>query len=324
MLKVERQQAEWKMFSNLVVPRKWQCTMAPKSFRKLTYFRSMGLAFVRFKIRALASGIPTAVGFQPEDFRGVGLEIGGPSSTFKTGNVVPVYDHAERIDNVTFSLNTRWEGDVAEGKTFVFDPLKAPGTQFILEGGELSSIPRNTYDFVLSSHMLEHTANPLKVLASWKELLKPGGKLVVVLPHRDSSFDHLRPVTTIAHMVDDFTNDRSESDNTHFEEVLRLHDLRRDLGQSNAQEFRKWIYANEVNRGVHHHVFDLRVVVQLLDRAGFQVTAAESMMPLHIVVFATKAPDETNTVDNAEFLDTSSDSYQSSPFRSDRMLQLVA
>ncbi len=40
-------------------------------------------------------------------------------------------------------------------------------------------------DYVYSSHFLEHVAGPLAVLNEWLRVLKPGGHLVLYLPHKD-------------------------------------------------------------------------------------------------------------------------------------------
>jgi SAM-dependent methyltransferase len=285
--------------------------------RKARFVGAMGPAFVTHEVKTRFLGAKTLNSFTPDLFVGTGLEIGGPSAVFGSGNILPAYAAAARVDNVIFSERTRWEGDVGEGKTFVFDPAKSPGTQFILDSRQLSTLPAESYDFVLSSHMLEHTANPLKMLRSWKRLLKPNGTLLLVLPHRDSSFDHRRPVTSLSHLILDSHNDCGEDDATHFEEILKLHDLRRDPGQKSAEELERWIRANSVNRGAHHHVFDLGLSVEIVTELRFEVLTAESVLPMHIVITARK-PTNDAPITNERFFDRSHTRYRTSPFASDR------
>ena len=40
-------------------------------------------------------------------------------------------------------------------------------------------------DFVFSSHLLEHVADTGAALAEWWRVIRPGGHLVLYLPHRD-------------------------------------------------------------------------------------------------------------------------------------------
>lgn len=42
----------------------------------------------------------------------------------------------------------------------------------------------NSVDEILASHVLEHLENPFKILAEWHRILKPGGRLELIVPHR--------------------------------------------------------------------------------------------------------------------------------------------
>jgi SAM-dependent methyltransferase len=44
------------------------------------------------------------------------------------------------------------------------------------------NIPRAAFDFVLSSHSLEHSPTPFRDLEEFRQYLRPGGRLVLVLP----------------------------------------------------------------------------------------------------------------------------------------------
>lgn len=297
--------------------------MSIRLLRRVRFLQSMGPRYLGFKLKELFAQRVAIFESHLEDFRGAGIEVGGPSAAFKAGGLFPVYQFAERVDNVTFANKTRWEGDVEGGQTFHFHPTKAPGLQFVLEGGGLSTLPAASYDFVLSCHMLEHAANPLRALREWWRLLKTGGKLLLILPHRDGSFDHRRPITTLEHLVSDYQRGTDEGDTTHLYEILALHDLRRDPEQTSMADFKTWIVANEKNRGAHHHVFDVMAAVQMLTEAGFDVRDAQAAMPFHICLFASKPP-EGKKVTNETFLRSDAEVYRSSPFRSDRLGEFVA
>ena len=49
----------------------------------------------------------------------------------------------------------------------------------------LEGIPDETFDFVYSSHTLEHMVDPLIALHNWWRVLKRGGYLIVVVPDED-------------------------------------------------------------------------------------------------------------------------------------------
>ncbi len=123
-----------------------------------------------------------------------GLEIVGPSDMFKRRRSLLIYSVASRIDNCNFGHMRTWEGVFRIGATFRFDEARAAGQQYIAEATFLEGLECSSYYFVLSSHTIEHTANPLQALAEWIRVLKTSGLLVLALPHRDGTFDYRRPV----------------------------------------------------------------------------------------------------------------------------------
>jgi SAM-dependent methyltransferase len=197
-----------------------------------------------------------------------GIEIGGPSALFKT--VLPLYQFVGGLDGVNFSTDTVWEGRIEAGKTFKYDDNKS-GRQFISEASDLSEIATGQYDFLLSSNCLEHVANAVKALTEWKRVIKPGGGLILVLPNKDSNFDHRRPATKFEHLLDDFAHDVGEDDLTHLDEILALHDLSMDPPAGDLEHFRQRSLKNFENRTLHHHVFDVQLIEKMLDHVGFDI-----------------------------------------------------
>jgi len=41
------------------------------------------------------------------------------------------------------------------------------------------------FDYVWASHILEHLNDPIKAICRWYNMVKPGGILVIAVPHRD-------------------------------------------------------------------------------------------------------------------------------------------
>lgn len=75
--------------------------------------------------------------------------------------------------------------DIGSGTDLV-DPRAEP---FDLDDGDANEIlrfrPAESYDCVHSSHCLEHMRNPREALRQWWALTKPGGYLIVTVPHED-------------------------------------------------------------------------------------------------------------------------------------------
>jgi SAM-dependent methyltransferase len=218
------------------------------------------------------------------------------------------------LDNVNFSSETIWEGSIQEGRTFKFHPSRPSGLQYIREATALVGIPAATYDFLMSSHTLEHTANPILALYEWLRVLTDNGVIVLVLPHKEGTFDWRRPTTTLDHLKDDFEREMDENDLSHLPEILELHDLSRDVLAGDFASFKARSLKNFENRCLHHHTFTTLSAATLLNHVGVRIVSVQAFGPHNIVILAQKG----RSADNAYFLNPSSPCYQQSPFLSDR------
>lgn len=210
-----------------------------------------------------------------------GIEIGGPSAVFRRFLNLPIYDMVGALDNCDFSQHTKWADHT---QSYCFSKRKACGTTFVSEGSDLAYIPDNTYDFLLSSHNLEHFANPLRALEEWKRIVVPGGHLVIILPHYAKTFDHRRTPTTIEHMTEDYRNNVGEEDMTHVEETFAAHRL--NEASRSDEELRQLLLTNFEHRMMHHHVFNETNSSELIKAAEMDVLAVENVPPFHIVLVA--------------------------------------
>jgi SAM-dependent methyltransferase len=246
-----------------------------------------------------------------------GIEIGGPSAIFSREGALPLYPLFEQLDDCDYAGATLWHGEGAEGSPFRYDDERSPGRRFVREATSLDGIPDDSYDVVLSSHTLEHVANPLRALFEWRRVLATGGHLVLVLPHLQNTFDHRRPVTSLEHIAEDFARGTGEDDRTHVAEFVALCDLARVPDGLSRQDFERRTHDQATNRTVHHHVFDTELVVRLLDRAGYQLLWVETALPFHIVAVGRSDAGEP---DNEPLLGRSADWRRRSVFRRDRVL----
>jgi SAM-dependent methyltransferase len=214
----------------------------------------------------------------------VGLEIGGPSAVFSGWyKPLPIYDDVAALDNCDISRNTAW---ATHSENYNFSSRRTPGKNFFVDGSDMSGVADNSYDFVLSSHNLEHFANPVKALKEWQRVTRPGGGLILVVPDHTRTFDHRRKPTLVSHMLDDFNRDTKEDDLTHLQEILDLHDLSMDPPAGSPEDFRQRSLDNYNNRCLHHHVFDEHNSKELLTQLGMTVLAVETALPFHIFLLA--------------------------------------
>jgi SAM-dependent methyltransferase len=207
------------------------------------------------------------------------LEIGGPSAVFAT--LLPAYELCAGVDGVQFAEETVWHG--TQSSTYHHAGTEL-GTLHVTEGDALAGFPDGTYDAILSSHVIEHFANPLRALEAWQRVCRPAAALVMVAPHKAGTFDHRRPVTPLAHMISDYERGTGEDDLTHLDETLRLHDRSREAPGPSQAVWEQQRRENVRHRMLHHHVFTTRSLVELLAHAGVDVHAVEVRYPHDIYV----------------------------------------
>lgn len=198
----------------------------------------------------------------------------------------PIYGIANNIDNLNYSDKTLWNESKKNGY-FYFNKIKL-GEQFIGEASDIEEIFNNKYDFICSSHFIQHCANPIKVLKGIKNLLKDDGCLLFIVPYSINTFDNKRKITELKHMIDDYNMDIREDDKTHMEEIMKNHNMIRDAGVIDYDLFIKRCNNNHQIRGCHHHVFNEYNFYELLDYVKLKVVKVELWYPFHMVFICTK------------------------------------
>ncbi len=116
----------------------------------------------------------------------VGLEIGA-SAHNPFGLVTKNVDIADEFNRRTYKAGElRISGEVA--------PID------IVAPGDKLPVPDASVDFVVSSHVLEHFADPIAALFEWYRVVKPDGYVYLIVPHRERTFDRGRSATTRAEL----------------------------------------------------------------------------------------------------------------------------
>jgi len=185
-----------------------------------------------------------------------GLEIGGPSST---GYIL--YKNAANIDNVVFSNNTVWKNHTDK---YNFYPNKT-GNVFINDAVNISPVKNECYDFVFSSHSLEHIANPLKAINEWLRVVKNDGYIIIIVPEKSECFDHKRNYSKFSTLLSQYEKNTGEDDLSTLTEILLNHDLSMDLPAGDFENFKKRSLDNFNNRCLHHYVYDDDLLMEICE-----------------------------------------------------------
>ena len=87
-----------------------------------------------------------------------------------------------------------------------------------LDRDGLRAFADGSFDGVVASHMIEHLANPVAALVEFWRVLRPGGRLVLLVPDRDHTFDAGREPTPLAHVLDEHRRGVTSVDDAHIRE----------------------------------------------------------------------------------------------------------
>lgn len=70
----------------------------------------------------------------------------------------------------------------------------------IIAPGDKLPVPDESVDFVISSHVLEHFADPIAALLEWYRVVKPSGYVYMIVPHMERTFDRDRERTVLTRL----------------------------------------------------------------------------------------------------------------------------
>jgi SAM-dependent methyltransferase len=203
------------------------------------------------------------------------IEIGGPSELFSYGEL-KIYDLFNNVDGINMQNNI-WQKDLTN--TYNYYNNKT-GKQYITDLCDISSLKiDNKYDMIISCHVIEHLANPIKIIEDLKKILNDEAYIFSIIPNKYDFWDNVRETTTLEHLISDYNNNTDEGDLTHLEENLQTTHFKNN--KSNTED----AINNYETRIIHHHCFDMKLVQDFFEYVGFKTIECYISNGLHIAYF---------------------------------------
>lgn len=115
-----------------------------------------------------------------------GVEIGG--STQNSFGLERIGGYAD-ID-FTADQGAKWQANT----------FKPKQVNLVANGDDLP-LKDNSVDYVINSHVVEHFFDPVKAIKEWLRVVKPGGYVFMIVPHKERTFDKLRTITPVSELV---------------------------------------------------------------------------------------------------------------------------
>ncbi len=126
---------------------------------------------------------------------GIGIEIGPgfkPIAPKKEGFKVEIIDYLSR------------EQLIAKYKDEHTNLESIEEVDYVWHGESYADLTGKTkyYDWIIASHVIEHTPDLIDFLNNCDAILKDDGVLYLVVPDKRYCFDHFRPITGISKIID--------------------------------------------------------------------------------------------------------------------------
>jgi len=142
--------------------------------------------------------------------RGSGLEIGALHEPFP----IPPGARVTYADALTPEEAARLFPEIDASRITRADRI------INLDQDGLGAFAAGSFDFVIISHVIEHVANPIRIVGEIFRILRPGGCAVIAVPDKRFTFDRPRDLTPFDHLLDDFRNGVTASSDEHYLDFL--------------------------------------------------------------------------------------------------------
>ena len=192
------------------------------------------------------------------NLKGLGLEIGPLSTPLKLPKARMLYadiatakESRKALDKIS-SGGELYTGTLCE-IDYVLNPPKFAFDQ----------IPNNSFDFVFSSHVLEHSNNILFALTEQIRIIKKWGLIYFVIPNREKTYDKEREPTSFNFLLTRFLNLDFEIPPELTEDLLMNtidHPLYNDKSSENLKKM-----LDEINYLHHYFVYDLKNTFEIIN-----------------------------------------------------------
>lgn len=212
---------------------------------------------------------------------GVGIEIGALHNPLK----LPNRANAKYVDRLSVPDLRRQYPELASEELVEVDILA--------DGERLETIADSSQDFVVANHFVEHCQNPIGAVLNMLRVLKPAGILYLALPDKRCCFDSDRPVTSLEHVMRDYSEGPEWSRRGHFEEWARL--VNKTAAEDVDSEVARLM---GMDYSIHYHVWTpfemLELILSLRKLAAFEIELCFENDGVEVIFILRKPAVNTN------------------------------
>jgi SAM-dependent methyltransferase len=182
------------------------------------------------------------------NFSGVGVEFGAGARPTE----LPL---TCRVQYAAISTPSPRGGEVMAGHEAAGALVQA---DLIVDITKMQAFAKESLDFIIASHVIEHVPDPFAVFAAAARTLRPHGSLMLIVPDQRRTFDARRQTTSIARLAaEHFEGDASASLASYVEMALDVEDLPLMTALARARE------RHAARQDTHLHTFTFESFTRL-------------------------------------------------------------
>jgi len=125
-------------------------------------------------------------------------------SEIKASDVLEIGPYCQptiRGPNVRYFEVLDSAGLVARAASLGFHGAVAPYIDYVSPTGDLSIVEDSAFDFVFSSHCIEHQPDLIRHLNQVARILRPNGRYILIIPDKRYCLDHYIAPSTVADVI---------------------------------------------------------------------------------------------------------------------------
>ncbi|MFA5113107.1 MAG: methyltransferase domain-containing protein [Candidatus Margulisiibacteriota bacterium] len=163
------------------------------------------------------------------------------------------------------------------------DPHDLTPVEFILDLDTqgLAAFTDNRWDFAVLNHVIEHVANPIRVVGELFRVVRPGGFVVISAPDKRYTYDRDRGLTGWDHLYAEYRAGASAVTDEHWLDLLRGGSSEQALARVRARREHAHVWTSATFRDFLGRAFSL---LRIRAARRFESDAAENKLEYFTVL----------------------------------------
>ena len=156
-----------------------------------------------------------------------------------------------------------------------------------------------------------------------KRVIRDDSLIIVIVPHKDITFDHKREITCLDSLIQYFNEHVKEGEIFHLnlERIYKDYDLAFDPPAGDLNSFKARTLENMSNRALHQTVFNTQLLLEMFNWAKIKILYVRTSLIIgHILIIGQKSYDPADEIQNfnIHFLSLGADWRYETVFRSEK------